>query len=192
MRKKLVFGLVVAVLSVLFAVVTPRAEASAEPAVPKAASSCVVHTKYASVLGFNTGTSYIYYSNAGWYRSIWQWDSCGGGVYLKVAFSTDCRLHYWESSVAPNGDIMSTWQIGTRGASCNATPGTLRFQKNGAVKTFSGANTELSSTGYAAGPNYQWEFDLIVDVSYPYVRERLLQSFNGGLIIFWYGLEATL
>jgi hypothetical protein len=170
-------------LGMLVGLTVAAQPATARPLTPTKSASCVGHYKTQSILGYSPSTSYIYYSNTGWYRSIWWWDSCNGGVYFQLQFQTDCRLHAVEWRVYPNGGTYNQHQIGVRGNSCAAQPGTLRFQKNGAVKTFSAADTELSSTGYPHASPYEWQFFMVTDVSYPYVEERLLQDgFD-----FWFG-----
>ena len=183
MRKKL--ASLLAALALLIGLIAVTQPAVARPPTPVKSAACTGHYKTQSILGYSTTTSYIYYSNTGWYRSIWLWDSCNGGVYFQLQFQTDCRLHAVEWLVHPDGTIYNQHQIGVRGNSCAAQPGTLRFQKNGAVKTFSAANTELSTTGYPHADPYQWQFFMVTDVSIPYVEERVLQG--SPLFDFWCG-----
>jgi hypothetical protein len=176
--------LLTAAMLVGFAAAAQQAEAR-----PAAPASCTLHYKNYTATGlWDAAHAYSYTSDSGWYKSMWDWDSCNGGYYFKLAFSTDCKLHYWESRILPSGATSYTVQLGTRGNGCQATPGTLRFVTDGSVRTYSGAGTLLSNTGASNSSPYRAEFFMGLTAT-PYVEERTMYwlSSAGAYSTKWFG-----
>jgi hypothetical protein len=162
------------------------AKPTESPAKPVAAAACTAHHNYTSTLNWSSTDSVVVYSNAAWSRAIWQWDECNGGIKEVFSLDTDCHFRTRLWSMDRYGNTTTYWGVvGDRGGTCNARPGYAAWQKNGALKTWSAAGTELSATPYTSASPFQWLIYLPSGCSGG--GEQILNWWSGhGYLGFWW------
>ena len=137
------------------------ATTSSDATTPAKTATCTFHTNEFSEVYYSTTQSHVLYSNAAWYRALYKWNSCTGGIRVVFSFDPDCHLRAWLYDVGPDGTTSGPGVLEEdRGSTCVARPGTLQFQKAGPVRTVSGAGTVLSSTPYLNPKQHMWDITL--------------------------------
>ena len=157
--KRLWLGLLLSLILATGLIATTSSDAT--PAAPAKAAACTFHTNEFSEVYYSTTSSHVLYSNAAWYRALYRWNSCTGGIRVVFSFDPDCHLRAWLYDVSPDGTTSGPGVLEeNRGSTCVARPGTLQFQKSGRVRTVSGAGTILSETPALGRPLYMWDITL--------------------------------